>query len=71
MFCPKCGKRKYIGELIEAPFNYNELMMYIHIAEQSGEETAEKLCGEFIVRDIELLHKFFEDCYKIERRSKK
>ena len=34
------------------------------------EETAEKICGEFIVRDRELLHKFFEDCYEIERRSK-
>lgn len=71
LLCPKCGKRKYVGDFIEAPFNYNELMMYIHIAEHDGEETAEKICGDFIVRDRELLHKFFEDCQEIERRSKK
>ena len=27
--CPKCGKRKFIDEFIEAPCNYNEIAHYI------------------------------------------
>lgn len=27
--CPKCGKRRFIKEFIEAPCNYNEIALYI------------------------------------------
>lgn len=26
MLCPRCGKRKYVGEYIEAPCNFNSII---------------------------------------------
>lgn len=61
LYCPKCGKRKYIKDYIEAPLNFNAIWNYISCLKYNGEETAKKLFAKDIFKDIELYIKLFGD----------
>lgn len=58
LYCPKCGKRKYIREFINAPLNYNAVWNYLAALKYEGEEFA-RMFAEDIFRDIDLYWELF------------
>ena len=60
LLCPKCGKRKYIKEYINAPLSYNALMNYIWYAKWRGEKKAKELFAEDIFKDVEMYLRLFK-----------
>ena len=59
LYCPKCGKRKYIKEYIEAPIHYNYLWNYLAAWKYDGKEFADKNFKDGIFKDVELYIKLY------------
>lgn len=69
LYCPKCGKRKYIKEYIEAPIDYNMFFAYIHTYKSKNPTTqhfAENIILPSIIKNRELFNKTFGEEYEFK-----
>lgn len=68
LLCPKCGKRKYIKELLPTPVNYDWVLRYIAFTKTHTEQESKQFYKQIysnIIRDEELLIMNFGDLYEI------
>ena len=61
--CPKCYKRKFKKEYIEAPLDYNQILYYISVEKSCEDDIIKKVLlegvKESIVKDENLYLKYF------------
>ena len=69
LYCPKCGKRKYIKEYIEAPIDYNMFFAYMHTYNSKNPTTrhfAENIIRPSIIKNRDLFNKTFGEEYEFK-----